>query len=568
MSIIFDIINISLEAMNETEKIIILSFVFECPKENLTWKCEKAYDALVLYFIDLVNKIPNLTKPPNFISYNNNIELFKTKFKEYLNECFSRKEIFRLFSFQKLFEFPNEILEKQITIDTISNISEYNIIDYYFINNFLFISCGTSNTLNALSYFFSYFENKGYSILYKLTDKGAYGEKKFILKSNKTNNCYVTKMKHKNNLLFLGYNNGKINVINIGDPKKDPSLFASIDNIETKNSINENYKITNIFYQEEKGLVYIFVENDGKCSIYEINYNQHIKNMNLTDRAIIHSYINFKLNKIFVIDDYGTLWMYEYIPEIYSTKLLQANYTNLFDIRSFEIFTEKYNEQTINIFLGTDYSVLLYQYSIINNNFTYKLKCDIQFSAKSIKYIPNFKCLLIGCNNGTIQIWKSSSKNPEYIIETGYENINKVFYDEKNKYIFVNYNKNIKVLEINLEKILNDEKEENDNKENIIADSLKDKEDDIIENNIKSLMQAFQLQDNTPETPGEKKENGENDKNLNKDEKQDIKKDSEEIVDNKINVDLNNNQDKIDISDYYNYEVRSVGSLDGWDEIS
>ena len=568
MSIIFDIINISLEAMNETEKIIIITFVFECPKENLTWKCEKAYDALYLYFSDLINKVPNIVKPPNLFNCNNNIELFKTKFKDYLNECFSRKEILRLFSFQKLFEFPNEILEKQIIIDTISNISEYNIIDYYFINSFLFISCGNSNTLKALSYFFSYFESKGYDILYKLTNKGAYGEKKFILQSKKTNSCYVTKMKHKNNLLFFGYNNGKINVINIGDEKKDPSIFANIDNIESKSSINGNYKISNIFYQEEKGLIFIFVENDSKCSIYEINYNQHIKDMKLTDRYIIHSYINFKLNKIFVIDNYGTLWMYEYIPEIYTTKLLQASYSTLFNIRSFEVYTEKYNEQTINIFLGTDNSVLLYQYSITNNNFNIKLKFNIQFSVKSIKYISNFKCLLIGCSNGTIQIWKSLSKNPEYIIETGYENINKIFYDEKNNYIFVSYNKNIKILEVSLEKILNNDKGEENNKENIIADSLKDKEDDIIENNIKSMMQAFQFQDNIPETIGEKnKENDKDDKNINKDEKKEKKEDDKEIEKDAINVNLNDNGDIINIDDYYKYEVRSVGSLDGWDEI-
>ena len=180
----------------------------------------------------------------------------------------------------------------------------------------------------------------------------------------------------------------------------------------------------------------------------------------------------------------------------------------------------------------------------------------------------NFKCLLIGCNNGTIQIWKSLSKNPEYIIETGYENINKIFYDEKYHYIFVNYNKNIKILEVNLEKILKKDNGENNNKENIIADSLKDKEDDIIENNIKSMMQAFQFQDNIPETIGEKnKENDKDDKNINKDEKKEKKEDDKEIEKDAINVNLNDNGDIINIDDYYKYEVRSVGSLDGWDEI-
>ena len=97
------------------------------------------------------------------------------------------------------------------------------------------------------------------------------------------------------------------------------------------------------------------------------------------------------------------------------------------------------------------------------------------------------KCLIIGCNNGTIQIWKDTSKTPEYIIDSGYDKVNKIFFDEKNKYLFICNDRNLKIMEINLENILlNENKKEDEGKKNIIniSETLKDEGDKTAENNI------------------------------------------------------------------------------------
>ena len=132
MSITFDIINISVENLNESKKVLLITFILEHKIKNITWKFEKAYDVIMNYFTDLVNKVPNVSNPPSLRECNNNIEIFKQKLKEYINNLFTRKEIYKLFSFQKFFEFPDELIEKQITIDTLTNITEYNVLDFYF----------------------------------------------------------------------------------------------------------------------------------------------------------------------------------------------------------------------------------------------------------------------------------------------------------------------------------------------------------------------------------------------------------------------------------------------------
>jgi hypothetical protein len=555
MSITFDIINISIDNSNETGKVILINCIFEY--KDITWKIEKTYDMIIKYFNDLINIIPNILRPPLIIECNNNIELFKQKFKEYFNNLLKRKEIYKLFSFQKTFEFPEELIEKQITIDTLSNITEYNIFDFYFYEPYLFISCGNSNSLKALGFLFSYFEPKGYYLIYKINNlPSSYGEKKLTEISKNESEKYITKFKRIKDFLFLGYNNGNIEIISFNKDKKEPFIYSKIDNIENKMSINENYKISNIFYKVEKGLIYIFIENDKKVSIYEINNNNHFKDIKLTDNPIIYSYISFDMNKIFVIDSYGTFWIYDLIEEINEVKLLQASYTKLYNITTAQIFNEKNNDQTLNIFIGESNKVHLYQYSNKNNKFSLKLTCNIQFKINYIIYVNQYKCLMIGCDNGTIQIWKDSLKAPEYIIESGYLSIDKLFYDDKNKYIFINNNKNLKIIEIDLENILineNDEREINEeekNKKNMIAETLKDEEDKVAENNILLLSKAFQ----TPESsPNQNKEDKKDKIFENKNEKHlSIDKDTE----NDSNIDENE----------YNYEVRNIDSLDGWNE--
>ena len=555
MSITFDIINISIENLTETEKVLLISFFFEYKLKNITWKFEKAYDVIIFYFNELINKVPNLQNPPLIRDCNNNTELYKQKLKEYIINLFNRKEIYNLFSFQKFFEFPDELIEKQIIIDSLSNVTEYNILDFYYDDPYLFVSCGNSNSLRALSFLFSYFEVKGFYLTYKMNNlPGSYGEKKLTELSKIEGEKYITKIKKIKDFLFLGYNNGNFEIFNFNNEKKEPTLYSKIDNIESKMSINENFKIANIFFKSEKGLVYAFIEKDKKVCIYEINSNNHIKDIELTDNAIIYSYISFDMNRIFVIDSYGTFWMFELNEENYTVKLLQASYTKL-HISTSQIFKEKNNDQTINIFVGVLDKVYLYQYSNKNNNFTLKLTCDIRFKLNYILYVDQYKCLMIGCDNGTIQIWKDSSKSPEYIIESGYSTVDKLFYDVKNKYFFINCNKNLKIIEIDLEKIFINE---NGEKEQVIADTLKDEEDKVAQNNIRLLSKAFQ----TPQSSPNKSKN-EIDIEKSKDNNIGKKNDKKNNLDS-INKDTEDesNKDENDL----NYEVRNIDILDGWNE--
>ena len=547
MSIICDINNISRDNLNK-EEILLINLTFEDKKRNKNWELKKNYDSIIIYLNDLVNKISNVSRPPMISQLNNNLEIFKSKLKEYINNLLTRKEIHKLFSFQKFFEFPDELLEKQIIIDTLSNITEYNILDFYFYDPYLFISTGNLNSIKALSFLFSFYEVKGFYLIYEINTANSYGEKKLKEIYKKENEKYVTKIKIINDFLMLGYNNGSVEIFNLNMGKKLPSIYSTIENIESKMSVNENFKIANMFCQQEKGLLYIFIEKDRKVCIYDINNGNHIKDIQLSESSIAFSYINFSMNKIFIIDFYGTFKIYELIGLTNNIKLLQASYTKLNDISTTEIFNEKNNEQTINIFVGTSDKVYLYQYSNKDNIFSLKIICDIQFKIKSIKYVNQYKCLLIGCNNGTIQIWKDSSKYPEYIIESGYSNIDKLFYDNKNKYIFISNEKNLKIMEINLEKILNDDeyKDENSNK-NTIGETLKDEGDKVEENNMIKIIKAYQTSESTTSS-NEPKINNMEDKEKNKQEDKII----EELSDLKENN--------------INYEVRSIGSLDGWDE--
>ena len=543
MSIICDINNISRDNLNK-EEVLLINLTFEDKKRNKNWELKKNYDSIILYLNDLVNKISNVSKPPMISQCNNNLEIFISKLKEYINNLLTRKEIHKLFSFQKFFEFPDELLEKQIIIDTLSNITEYNILDFYFYEPYLFISTGNLNSIKALSFLFSFYEVKGFYLIYEINTSNSYGEKKLKEIFKKENEKYVTKIKIINDFLMLGYNNGSVEIFNLNMGKTLPSIYSTIENIESKMSVNENFKIVNMFCQHEKGLLYIFIEKNKKVCIYDINNGNHIKDIQLSESSIAFSYINFSMNKIFIIDFYGTFMIYELTGLSNNIKLLQASYTKLNDISTTEIFNEKNNEQTINIFVGNSDKVYLYQYSNKDNIFSLKMSCDIQFKIKSIKYVNQYKCLLIGCNNGTIQIWKDSSKYPEYIIESGYSNIDKLFYDNKNKYIFISNEKNLKIMEINLEKILNDDenKDENSNK-NTIGETLKDEGDKVEENNMIKIIKAYQTSE-----LNEPKINSVEDKENNKKE--------DKIIEELSDLKQNN----------INYEVRSIGSLDGWDE--
>ena len=147
---------------------------------------------------------------------------------------------------------------------------------------------------------------------------------------------------------------------------------------------------------------------------------------------------------------------------------------------------------------------------------------------------------------------------PEYIIDSGYDKINKIFFDENNKYLFICDDKNIKILEINLDNILLDENSEEDkDKNNIIniSETLKDEGDKTAVNNIMLIGKAFQ----TPLCSDKINNKEEN----NKEEKEkEIKKDKEDINDDKETEIQSSNSGE----DEYKYEVRSIGSLDGWDE--
>ena len=556
MSVTFEILNISIEDLNESESMILINFLFECKEKNLTWKFDKPYEILYSYFRILSSKIPDIPKLPllnkQYILEQNQKEQFMQNLKEYLSVFFKRKEVYTFSSFQRLFEFPDSITEKIITIDTLSNINENNIIDFYFYDPFLFISCGNSNSSRALSFLFSYFQSKGSLITYKFNSTpGAYGEKKLIEMYKKDSEYYVTKIKKIKNLLFCGFGDCTFDIFNLNKEKNDFYIYSRIEMEKSAINLNNNAKIANIFYNDEKGYVYIFLEKTKKVSIYEINYNKHIKDIELSDNDIDFSYINFKMGIIFVVDSNGTFWMYELNTVDNTVKLAQASYTKFYDISFVEIYREKNNDQTLNIFIGKNDKIYLYQYSNKNNNFNLILICDVKFKITYIIYLKVYKCLFVGCNNGTIQIWKDTSKMPEYIIDSGYEKINKLFFDENNKYLFICDDRNIKILEINIENILNNENKTNDkdiNNKNIIniSETLKDESDKTVENNVMLIGKAFQ-------TP------------ISSDKKNRIKEKEEIKIENKINekeaeIQTNSSENE------YKYEVNSIGSLDGWDE--
>ena len=563
MSITFDVINISIEDLNDREKMLLINFLFECKEKNITWKFDKPYEILYSYFNILSSKIPDIPLLPVLSKFNINdpdsMELFKQNIKQYLSNLFKRKEVYTFSSFQRLFEFPDPLTEKIITIDTLSNINENNIIDFYFYEPFLFISCGNTNSSRALSFLFSYFESKGSLITYKLNSTlGAYGEKKLIETFKKDNEKKITKFKKIKNFLFCGYEDGALDIFNMNKEKSDFYIYSRIEIEKNSISLNDNFKIANIFYNNEKGLVYIFFENGKNVCIYEINYNKHIKDIELTDNAILFSYINFKMKIIFLIDSSGTFWIYELHSEDNSIKLLQASYTKFDNISTIEIFNEKNNDQTLNIFIGKNDKVLIYQYSNKNNIFNLKVTCDVKYKITCLNYLKHNKCLFIGCNNGTIQIWKDASKMPEFIIDSGYDRINKLFFDENNKYLFICDDKNIKILEINLENILKNEiKDENIENNNIIdiSETLKDEGDKAIENNVLFISKAFQ----TPFCSDKNKKNIKEENIIEKEEI--IENDKEELNEDKETEIQSNSGDN-----EYKYEVRSIGSLDGWDE--
>ena len=58
---------------------------------------------------------------------------------------------------------------------------------------------------------------------------------------------------------------------------------------------------------------------------------------------------------------------------------MQTIYNKLSDISSIEIFNEKNNDQTINIFIGKNYKIFLYQFSNkIINAISFKINRTIQ----------------------------------------------------------------------------------------------------------------------------------------------------------------------------------------------
>ena len=216
---------------------------------------------------------------------------------------------------------------------------------------------------------------------------GSYGEKKLVIVNKREEEKYITKIKRIKDFLFLGFNNGSIEILSFNKEKKELFNYSNVDNIESKLSINENFKISNLFYKSEKGLIYVFIEKAKKVCIYEINSNNHIKDIVLTENPIIYSHISFDMKKLFVIDSNGTFWIYELNLEENTVKLLQASYTKLNDISTTKIFKEKTNDQTLNIFVGLSDKVQLYQYSNKSNTFTLKLVCNTNFKVNSIIYV-------------------------------------------------------------------------------------------------------------------------------------------------------------------------------------
>ena len=103
-------------------------------------------------------------------------------------------------------------------------------------------------------------------------------------------------------------------------------------------------------------------------------------------------------------------------------------------------------------------------------------------------------------------------------------------------------------MEINLEKILNDDenKDENSNK-NTIGETLKDEGDKVEEKNMIKIIKAYQTSEST---------NISNNQKINSVEDKENNKEEDKIIEELSDLKQNN----------INYEVRSIGSLDGWDE--
>ena len=78
MSLTFDILNITLEKLNDSEILLLITFFFECKEKNLSWKFDKPYEILFSYFNILSSKLPNISPLPSLSQYNlqdqNNLE--------------------------------------------------------------------------------------------------------------------------------------------------------------------------------------------------------------------------------------------------------------------------------------------------------------------------------------------------------------------------------------------------------------------------------------------------------------------------------------------------------------
>ena len=118
-------------------------------------------------------------------------------------------------------------------------------------------------------------------------------------------------------------------------------------------------------------------------------------------------------------------------------------------------------------------------------------------------------------------------------------------------------------MEINLESILLEEsKKEDEDKNNIIniSETLKEEGDKAAENNIALIGKAFQM------TPlGSEKKNKINDdkkENINEENKIKINNNKDELnFDKETEIQSSNSEEN-----EYKYEIKSINSLDGWDE--
>ena len=80
MSVTFEIFNISIEELNETESMILINFFFECKEKNLTWKFDKPYEILESYFNILSSKIPDIPHLPSLFKKNIVEQNYKEQF--------------------------------------------------------------------------------------------------------------------------------------------------------------------------------------------------------------------------------------------------------------------------------------------------------------------------------------------------------------------------------------------------------------------------------------------------------------------------------------------------------